>query len=570
MTVWSPYLLNESPQDLALTLGQVNRDALRDNTEMAEVAVYVDGVLRYTTGSIAINSLENHLGGFTVHRRNKTSIEAVVRVNKQINGSIKWAKASAAIITGPTSLSGQVRVIVDGRSSQISRLVKQAKSSLARSAQRSRSKSSFSRKSSTPRPSPEIINRQFLQVAEVGNRGILQPAQSGRSVIPVLSYKREWTGTVTPGYGSKKTRQLPDNPHTVKITEVGADRYVYSSVNTSTEDHSLDLTPYSTRIFVPGELDYTFLIERADHKAIQRLIGKAQAGIQANIAQTLAQSNLLLKMIIGNATAITKSIRQLKRGNIPGAISALNSGQRGSKMSKGTLSPTKSVASNWLQLQYGWKPLLSDIQGLFKLLPNLTSPTGYVQQAKSSASDSHEHSVNYPPSPVTIQAHNGLTNHHTRITVKYGIRFKVEDQLQAFLSQTGFTDPISLTWELLPFSFVADWFLPIGAYLEQRKAFHGLQFMGGYKVVFRRTKMESRISYGGPVNGVPQTIVNFGAQYSREVIELSRGPITNWPSAVFPSTFTGNPFSKSNIFGSGSGTNERASNAIALLIQAFK
>lgn len=32
----------------------------------------------------------------------------------------------------------------------------------------------------------------------------------------------------------------------------------------------------------------------------------------------------------------------------------------------------------------------------------------------------------------------------------------------------GLKDPLSIAWELVPYSFVADWFIPIGAWLQAR------------------------------------------------------------------------------------------------------
>lgn len=37
-----------------------------------------------------------------------------------------------------------------------------------------------------------------------------------------------------------------------------------------------------------------------------------------------------------------------------------------------------------------------------------------------------------------------------------------------YMAQLGLLNPEIVAWELLPFSFVADWFIPIGSYLEAR------------------------------------------------------------------------------------------------------
>jgi hypothetical protein len=35
-------------------------------------------------------------------------------------------------------------------------------------------------------------------------------------------------------------------------------------------------------------------------------------------------------------------------------------------------------------------------------------------------------------------------------------------------------DPLGIAWEAVPFSFVADWFLPIGDYLDALSVFNGI------------------------------------------------------------------------------------------------
>jgi hypothetical protein len=43
------------------------------------------------------------------------------------------------------------------------------------------------------------------------------------------------------------------------------------------------------------------------------------------------------------------------------------------------------------------------------------------------------------------------------------------------LTIVGLSDPLSVAWEVVPFSFVLDWFLPIGNYIESFSAERGLK-----------------------------------------------------------------------------------------------
>jgi hypothetical protein len=130
--------------------------------------------------------------------------------------------------------------------------------------------------------------------------------------------------------------------------------------------------------------------------------------------------------------------------------------------------------------------------------------------------------------------------------------------LQAFLNQTGFTNPINLLWELLPFSFVADWFLPIGNYLEALTAWNGLEFLDGYQVQFTRESCISAIHGQSIDAGSGGTIQDTQADYAREWILLDRTKLTAFPTPQMS-------WSPSN----GLSNVTTAANAIALVHQVF-
>jgi hypothetical protein len=139
--------------------------------------------------------------------------------------------------------------------------------------------------------------------------------------------------------------------------------------------------------------------------------------------------------------------------------------------------------------------------------------------------------------------------------VKYGI----ESPLTVFLAQSGFTNPVNLAWEILPYSFVIDWLLPIGPYLETLSAWHGTAFAGGFKTQFTRQNINASIYYEkvpDPPN--PNNYTRSGrGEYDREWIVHDRGKLLVAPSLNFP-TFK-NPFSV-----------KHALNALALLRVAFR
>jgi len=186
------------------------------------------------------------------------------------------------------------------------------------------------------------------------------------------------------------------------------------------------------------------------------LIGKlreAVAGSDFNLGVFLGESHQALNMIANSATRIFTGLKYLKRGNIVGAAHAL-----GAPPPKGHFTPKgvrTDMANAWLELQYGWLPLVSDAKGAAEFLAKqLEFPlvrTYKVRKRKPIAL-----------TPVT----SSLLQFKGHRETCGQIIARISEANVAQLS--GLLDPASIAWELLPWSFVADWFLPIGDYLAAR------------------------------------------------------------------------------------------------------
>lgn len=111
----------------------------------------------------------------------------------------------------------------------------------------------------------------------------------------------------------------------------------------------------------------------------------------------------------------------------------------------------------------------------------------------------------------------------------------------------GLMDPLSVAWELVPFSFVLDWFLPIGSWLSAR----GLsQAMTGTFVTTKRIWVQGY---------APYRIVGsstWGADYYKSYYALDR-TISSELDVPLPSI---KPLNKALSW-------KRAANALALLAQ---
>jgi hypothetical protein len=355
------------------------------------------------------------------------------------------------------------------------------------------------------------------------------------------TYRRTWSGVRTPGYGSLKKSELPINPHGVDIKEVSDGSY-YTTTSYYGTPYWWWVTeggPYTTRV---GSSAYgstprsPIHSESASNRAVKRLINGTNSGID-NLSQDLLQIGPTARTVTTSAVRIVKALMALKAGNIPAAYAALWSDTRRAVAGKSGVKPGAALADNWLALQYGWKPLLQDIDGSMRALadfhnrtPHLTNRSTHSATTKEETSEVLRFNTG-PSSPTCGEKKEFYTS-----TCRYMLEWEIDSRLKRFLQQTGFTSPINLMWEVLPYSFVVDWLVPIGPYLEACSAFEGLTLVRGCKTQFTKVETQYCHSYSGylpPGDDVRYTYESYGSLGITQV-SLSRAQVVSWPRVSAP------------------------------------
>lgn len=120
------------------------------------------------------------------------------------------------------------------------------------------------------------------------------------------------------------------------------------------------------------------------------------------------------------------------------------------------------VASKWLEYRYGWTPLLSDIENL------VNKPLGHPSM-RISASMSRQAYIQYQhPNRADIE------DYYVRVSRSASCYITPRNVTQITAQQYGISNLGLTAWELVPYSFVADWVFDIGGYLEHLGALSGL------------------------------------------------------------------------------------------------
>lgn len=232
----------------------------------------------------------------------------------------------------------------------------------------------------------------------------------------------------------------------------------------------------------------------------QRMHGRLQGKILSNqfdLGQTLGELPETIKFVTQKVRQVLDIYNAVRRGNFARALRLV-----GSPSDKRAVKNfTKAVAarkggSAWLELQYGWKPLLQDIYNVVDILSEgMKKP---VAQVKTTVIDEDFKAPLAFPYLPTVKAEGEFIRGITGV-----VRFGVSDPLLYDLNRLGLLNPAALVWELFPLSFVIDWFLHIGNFLKSFTLPMGLVFYSGYTTKFLRTDWTGRddtteLWYGTP------------------------------------------------------------------------
>lgn len=217
----------------------------------------------------------------------------------------------------------------------------------------------------------------------------------------------------------------------------------YSTQNTHESDQ---LGPASSVVHGLSGVSYAW--SAADEMRLQSKLVQKIKGHQFNLAVNLAQSRQLVGMLSSTLRKLGRSLVHLKHGHVAGALRELGV--------SGNPRPLKStdVSGRWLEMQYGWLPAVSDAFEAAKAFEAISEGRSARIVAVEKVSRPYKGSA-----APTIYSYDGNT------TVIKKIVCELEEELSASRS-LGLLDPLSVVWEILPYSFVFDWFLPVGTYLE--------------------------------------------------------------------------------------------------------
>lgn len=397
---------------------------------------------------------------------------------------------------------------------------------------------------------------------------------SGSSVINSLisKYLYKSVSVTTPGFRKLRRSQLPVNPYFQQTISQLSEASPMTMVDSYTDgikaggiwNFQLNMSAFTADWAKFTDVLEVPVIGPCGNKLLNRV-----NTAKANTPVTIAEFHKTAAMVAQTATRVYGTIKAIKSLDFQGAARALGikisirrekrwnrqkdkflkvgskvrsqtytnkiyDHRRGRYVYKSDSDVISFASQTWLELQYGWKPLLSDIYSQVEALATVQterSNTLRFVSASVSGTARARISENAGLGETWKLVRNVVIETRCKMSVGYRIKNPYPDPVHTF----GMNNPAIVVWELVPFSWVADWFIPFGLYLESFTATSGLEFSQGFMTTTTKRTVNSYIYQDGTyVRGALRRSWSGSTRGEFTEFLLNRTRLDSFPSPSVP------------------------------------
>jgi hypothetical protein len=247
----------------------------------------------------------------------------------------------------------------------------------------------------------------------------------------------------------------------------------------------------------------------AYNRAYEKL--KACLGEASQTMVNIAERREAVNMIVARAGQLLRFTRHLRKLQFKAAAHELGLDEPPRSLLKRP--GQKALAKNWLEYHFGWEPLIKDI-GISVDVLNGQPPHGVTIHGSSSRTDKSVYRGDFGDTKRVD--HTTIQN-----KVKLGCTVNISNPNLFLANQMGVVNPLTVAWELVPFSFVVDWFVNVSDFLSSCSDFLGVTVSRSYQSSHQVWTIDRTYSYRDPAHP-EQGYVTYQSYVVRSIFQTRR------------------------------------------------
>jgi hypothetical protein len=283
-------------------------------------------------------------------------------------------------------------------------------------------------------------------------------------------------------------------------------------------------------------------------KTFDKFASKLREGKTASLGVSFAEAHEALTLVRARAGSFFRLVRSLQRFDILGVYRELVLNPADRKR-VGRILNARQRGKEWsgllLELNFGWTPLIQDIYSAIDVLQS-TPRAGSVGSFTK---------TRVAPWDLRLDEDGGRIQYGEHCEGEFLVRISGRSQVSnpnlALANQMGLVNPIQVAWDVIPLSFLVNWFVPVSA------------FLGSYSSMWGWDLSNLCISYLSSGTGVEtsSSAVFDGPDYNYRVDSagyvFQRVPLSSLP---IPSLYSRVQLPHGHLLG-------KAASSVALLVQ---
>lgn len=204
--------------------------------------------------------------------------------------------------------------------------------------------------------------------------------------------------------------------------------------------------------------------ERASNKCRGRFVDQVQ--VEAQHLVNLYERESTFRSLANKLNTLRRGWNAFRGGDLKGLAKSLGKKAAREFRRKDWRKHSRNAGAAWLDFHFGWEPLMGDI---YSTVLALKAPPLLETKVRATASGTQvDRGTSLTPWGVW------RTEYTFQCRWLMQAYVSVSNPNHHLANQMGLVNPLTVAWEIVPFSFLVDWFIPIGSYLGSFSDFYGL------------------------------------------------------------------------------------------------